>query len=629
MMPKESDIHSLVGKVIQKKEHVDTTRVGAARGESHSIPQSHVQQRSNQGKEPMVSESTLPKSTPYAPICSCPLHDVRTGQKHFIPLAPESQSVPRKIKKLSKKHKDKGTREPIILRLPPKKLSAFRPDSLQASVTNERTEDTEILPRAQHDNDTRRSKSESPNIASPHSWINPSLQQRTAGKHAEVESAANSGTPTDASSFVQTNAARDTIHTSIQNSKERGLGSIEEKIGDSIQVDMRKRSVSAVDDNVGWSPQADVGYISFHHGSPSQATSQGLRDGTQTSMDPPRAPPSKEHVAEPIPSESKEPSIDHAEPEKGPDEMTRDSHATHEDSVFDFGPDGADSNRAESLEPWFGQFSRAESWPPFINDPRAAKVRADSDATARPTSSSLFGAFCEMGGTPIMSTASLAIGRNNVPSTPNQSGFAHVHWPNSAMNGIGVYPEQTDATTQHGNVTKDTKLVDCVDAASLSQKWQSPKPTKDSDEPALPTESTSSPVNLPPEPLQEPPGWNGAANVNTASKPQSMEPNTSTDAGCSKILNIELMTDESNIRKYIRVGTDISVEDLFLRVQKRMNRAVAKKEVEALRLRLPKHPTEIGTFLVESDDPDTWMNFLWRIGELEGADIHVAADVEV
>ena len=95
--------------------------------------------------------------------------------------------------------------------------------------------------------------------------------------------------------------------------------------------------------------------------------------------------------------------------------------------------------------------------------------------------------------------------------------------------------------------------------------------------------------------------------------------NTSANVASAKTLNIQLMTSKSNVYEFICIGTEISVEALFDRVQKRM-----------YFIRIRKQPPDFGLSPVESDDPDTWKMFLRRIGKLgeEGIDVVAAVVVE-
>ena len=104
---------------------------------------------------------------------------------------------------------------------------------------------------------------------------------------------------------------------------------------------------------------------------------------------------------------------------------------------------------------------------------------------------------------------------------------------------------------------------------------------------------------------------------------------TTTKTPNSRILNIKLTTKGPEKSRIICVGTDVSVIDLFTRVQRRMNRTLADQEVKALGLRLSKQSPEIEPLEVESDDADTWRIFLKHIAGVDGDEIDVVAEVEV
>lgn len=108
-------------------------------------------------------------------------------------------------------------------------------------------------------------------------------------------------------------------------------------------------------------------------------------------------------------------------------------------------------------------------------------------------------------------------------------------------------------------------------------------------------------------------------------------PNQSTSANAMrmKTLNIELLTDDSKVHKFICVSTDINIQDLFTKVQKRMDRRLASQQIQLLGLRLSSHLTDAGSFSVESDDPDTWKMFLRRAMQTEEEEVDVVAEVEV
>lgn len=104
---------------------------------------------------------------------------------------------------------------------------------------------------------------------------------------------------------------------------------------------------------------------------------------------------------------------------------------------------------------------------------------------------------------------------------------------------------------------------------------------------------------------------------------------TSSNAVRTKTLNIELLTDDSKVHKLICVSTDINIQDLFTKVQKRMDRRLASQQIQVLGLRLANHSTDAGSFSVETDDPDTWKMFLRRAVQTEEEEVDVVAEVEV
>lgn len=95
-------------------------------------------------------------------------------------------------------------------------------------------------------------------------------------------------------------------------------------------------------------------------------------------------------------------------------------------------------------------------------------------------------------------------------------------------------------------------------------------------------------------------------------------------------LNIKLVADESSCNQYVTAELDISVEDLFSKVQKRLDRRLSGQRVPALEVRLLGEEGSSGiSFFIERDDPDTWENFVERAAEMNGGKIQAVADVQI
>ncbi|KAK3710864.1 hypothetical protein LTR37_010088 [Vermiconidia calcicola] len=97
----------------------------------------------------------------------------------------------------------------------------------------------------------------------------------------------------------------------------------------------------------------------------------------------------------------------------------------------------------------------------------------------------------------------------------------------------------------------------------------------------------------------------------------------------TRILNIELTTDEANRRQFIRVDSHTSVENLFSKVQARVHRRLTGQQAQVLELRLPQHPTDTNAFDIERDDADTWRVFLDHAAEVVGDKVYAVAHVQV
>ena len=68
---------------------------------------------------------------------------------------------------------------------------------------------------------------------------------------------------------------------------------------------------------------------------------------------------------------------------------------------------------------------------------------------------------------------------------------------------------------------------------------------------------------------------------------------------------IQLNTAEHNIYQFLAVDFDITIEDLYTRMQRRMNDRLLENKIISFEMRLPDQPTKEPNFWVEKDDPDT------------------------
>lgn len=91
--------------------------------------------------------------------------------------------------------------------------------------------------------------------------------------------------------------------------------------------------------------------------------------------------------------------------------------------------------------------------------------------------------------------------------------------------------------------------------------------------------------------------------------------------------NMQLVLEGSVSRQCISVELDSSVDDLLVKVQKRVDRRLAGKEVAALEIRLTAGDGD--TFLIERDDADTWEHFVEQAVQLEGAKIDATAFLQL
>lgn len=140
---------------------------------------------------------------------------------------------------------------------------------------------------------------------------------------------------------------------------------------------------------------------------------------------------------------------------------------------------------------------------------------------------------------------------------------------------------------------------------------------------SYPVLSTPMPLTPPPESVQEREGV-ASSRTNDAgpeiSTPKALD--TSAPVTATRIMNIELVNNDANHSKFICVDTRTSVEDLFARVQKRMNQG---REVKALLLHLP---TRTRSYSLDSDDPDTWKMLIRHTGGSGEDEIDVTGNVE-
>jgi hypothetical protein len=96
-------------------------------------------------------------------------------------------------------------------------------------------------------------------------------------------------------------------------------------------------------------------------------------------------------------------------------------------------------------------------------------------------------------------------------------------------------------------------------------------------------------------------------------------------------LAIQLRTTGHSSQQFVIVSIETSVEDLFLKIQQRMNRRLDSKEIQLLTLHLPGQADESNAYGVERNDPDTWEMFmdLLKGQRKDGEKVRVDADVEV
>jgi hypothetical protein len=116
------------------------------------------------------------------------------------------------------------------------------------------------------------------------------------------------------------------------------------------------------------------------------------------------------------------------------------------------------------------------------------------------------------------------------------------------------------------------------------------------------------------------------------------EQSTSTEAQRSKFaiegptpkkLFLQLSTSEANVQQFVVVSFEFSVEELFEKVQKRMNERLDNQAIRFLQLRLPTQTTSEDPYRIQKDDPDTWEWFLEMAREVDGSKLKVLADVEL
>jgi hypothetical protein len=96
-----------------------------------------------------------------------------------------------------------------------------------------------------------------------------------------------------------------------------------------------------------------------------------------------------------------------------------------------------------------------------------------------------------------------------------------------------------------------------------------------------------------------------------------------------KKLFLQLSTSEANVQQFIVVSFEFSVEELFEKVQKRMNERLDNQAIRFLQLRLPTQTTSEDSYRIQRDDPDTWEWFVEMAREVEGSKIKVLANVEL
>jgi hypothetical protein len=83
------------------------------------------------------------------------------------------------------------------------------------------------------------------------------------------------------------------------------------------------------------------------------------------------------------------------------------------------------------------------------------------------------------------------------------------------------------------------------------------------------------------------------------------------------------------VQQFIVVSFEFSVEELFEKVQKRMNERLDNQAIRFLQLRLPTQTTSEDSYRIQRDDPDTWEWFVEMAREVEGSKIKVLANVEL
>jgi hypothetical protein len=99
--------------------------------------------------------------------------------------------------------------------------------------------------------------------------------------------------------------------------------------------------------------------------------------------------------------------------------------------------------------------------------------------------------------------------------------------------------------------------------------------------------------------------------------------------GGNKTLNIRL--DTANAGKgyvYICVNSHITVEQLFVEVQRRLSRRIGDSNIISLILRLDGE-SDSGAFEVDSDDAGTWKMCVKRFADQPGSEIDVLGEVVV
>lgn len=105
----------------------------------------------------------------------------------------------------------------------------------------------------------------------------------------------------------------------------------------------------------------------------------------------------------------------------------------------------------------------------------------------------------------------------------------------------------------------------------------------------------------------------------------SHTPNTSTQP---RKLLLQLITSNAKQKQFIAVSFQCSIEDLFEKVQKRMDERLKGKLIKCLLLLLPNQSSDDEPYRIQRDDPDTWEVFLEVAEGVTGRRIRIAADVE-